>query len=143
MSACASRWLTATSGSPCTSAMALAVVTPTSRPPIRPGPAVTATASRSGEADAGFAHGLGDDLVQALDVGARGDLRHHAAVAAVLLPLRPHHVGEDAAAAVGAARHHGGRRLVAARLDAEHERLARICRGCHGAVVCTWAASGA
>ena len=37
---------------------ALAVMTPTSRPPISPGPAVTATASRLGKADAGLAHGL-------------------------------------------------------------------------------------
>ena len=47
VSAWPSRWLSGSSGVPCTAAMARAVATPTSSPPIRPGPAVTATASRS------------------------------------------------------------------------------------------------
>ena len=50
------------------------------------------------EADARLAHRLGDDLVEAFHVRAGGDLRHHAAVAAVLLPLRAHDVGQDAPA---------------------------------------------
>jgi len=47
VSACASRWLTAIRGLPNAAAMALAVVSPTSTPPISPGPAVAATASTS------------------------------------------------------------------------------------------------
>ena len=75
---------------------------------------------------------------------AGGDLRHHAAVAAVLLPLRPHDVGQDAPVAVGRARHHGRGRLVAARLDAEHERLRALSGRCiHVGVVCTGARTGA
>ncbi len=113
------------------SASALAVMTPTSSPPISPGPAVAATPSRLVEADPSLAHGLGDDLVEAFHVGAGGNLRHHAAVAAVLLPLRPHDIGQDAALPRPGASNHGRGRLVAARLDAEHERLARVLGCCH------------
>ena len=45
-----SRWLTPTTGTPQPSASALAVAMPTSSAPTRPGPDVTATASRSGPA---------------------------------------------------------------------------------------------
>jgi hypothetical protein len=41
------RWFTPTSGAPIENASAFAVSTPTSSAPTRPGPAVTATASRS------------------------------------------------------------------------------------------------
>ena len=64
---------------------------------------------------------LRDDAVEALDMGAGGDLRHHAAVLAVLLPLRAHDIGQDLAARLAIAPHHRSRGLVAARLDAEHE----------------------
>ena len=47
VSAWASRWFTAIRGLRVTSAMALAVVSPTSTPPIRPGPAATAMPSMS------------------------------------------------------------------------------------------------
>ena len=77
------------------------------------------------KADARLAHRLARDEVEALDVGARGDLRHHAPVGPVPLPLRAHDVRQDAPAAVGRAPDDGGRRLVAARLEAENEALSR------------------
>ena len=58
VSACASRWLTAISGLPLTSAIALAVVSPTITPPIRPGPAAAATPSMLVEGLAGVRHRL-------------------------------------------------------------------------------------
>jgi hypothetical protein len=71
-------WLTASSRS-CAQASAFAVLTPTSRAPASPGPAVTATAARS-------RHGAGldergvDHLQDHLEVVARRDLGHDAAV---------------------------------------------------------------
>ena len=44
---CPATWCTGTSGLSCTSAMALAACSPTRSEPTRPGPCVTATASRS------------------------------------------------------------------------------------------------
>ena len=85
------------------------------------------------QADTRLAHSLGNDLVEALHVRPRGNLRHHAAVAAVLLPLRAHDVGQDAPAPVRGTRHDRRRRLVAARLDAEHQRLALVLGRIHGA----------
>jgi hypothetical protein len=89
----------------------------------------------TGKVDASLAHGLADDLVQAFHVCARGNLRHDAAVAAMLLPLRPHHVGKDASAAVHTALDDGGCRLVATRLDAEHQGVARVDGGLHAASI--------
>ena len=48
----------------------------------------------SAERQAGLAQGLVDHRQDALDVGPRGDLRHHAAEAAVQIVLRSHHGGE-------------------------------------------------
>ena len=61
-----------------------------------------------------------DDGVERLDMRARGDLRHHAAIGLVL-GLREHDVGEDCASPVLVAAHHRGGGLVAGRLDAENE----------------------
>ena len=46
LSACPSRWLTASNGLSWTAAIALPVMSPTMTAPIRPGPAVAATPSR-------------------------------------------------------------------------------------------------
>src|SRR4029077_2888399 len=62
-----------------------------------------------------------DDMVERLDMGARRDLRHHAAIGLMLGGLRQHEVGEDFAASVLVAPHHRGGGLVAGRLDAENE----------------------
>ena len=63
-----------------------------------------------GKADPGLAHRLADQLVQPFEMGARRDLRHHAAIGAVILQLGRHQVGQDAAIL----RHQGGGGLVAA-----------------------------
>ena len=122
VSACASRWLTAISGLSVTSAIALAVVRPTMTPPIRPGPAVAAMPSMASEGRAGLGQRLGDEAVERLDMGARGDLRHHAA--------ERRHARRSATARCwtgccrgpsSCALDHRGGGLVAGRLDAEHK----------------------
>jgi len=62
-----------------------------------------------------------DHLVERLDMGARGDLRHHPAEGLVLLELRQDHVRADRAVAALVAFDHGRRRLVASRLDSEYK----------------------
>ena len=54
-------------------------------------------------------------------MGARGDLRHHAAEGGVLADLAEHDIGQDLAAAVLAALHHRRGGLVAGGLDAEDD----------------------
>ena len=117
VSACASRWFTATKGSPCASAMPLPKEAPTTSPPISPGPAVAATPARSAAREAGFAQHPLRQARQVLQVGAGGDLRHHAAEGRVRAFLAEHGFGEDGA--VGGADHRGGG-LVAARFEAQH-----------------------
>ena len=60
VSACASRWLIAISGLPWTSAIALAVVSPTMTPPIRPGPAAAAMPSTADSSMPASAIACGD-----------------------------------------------------------------------------------
>ena len=120
-------------GSPRASAMALPVVTPTISPPISPGPAVAATPSMLVEAETSFGQRLGDQNIEQLDMGARGDLRHDAAELGVQRKLRAHHIGEDDALAACLAPHQGGGGLVAARLDAEHDEVARVWSSSHDA----------
>ena len=55
--------------------------------------------SSSAKRLAGLRQRLGDDAVERLDMGARGDLRHHAAERRMLGDLRQHDVGQDLAAA--------------------------------------------
>jgi hypothetical protein len=90
--------------------------------------AVTADALERGgvgldvvEAGAGALERVGGDRVHELEVVARGDLRHHPAVARVEETLRGDHVRTDLAV-LG---HHGGAGVVAARLDAEDHAVAR------------------
>ena len=61
-----------------------------------------------------------DDRVDDLDMGARGDLRHHAAEGGMFGDLAQHLVRQDFAAAVRPAADHGRRRLVAGRLDSQN-----------------------
>ncbi len=107
------------SGRPVAAASALAVITPTSTPPIRPGPAVTAMASSSGRPAPASCQRALDDEVGALGMGAGGDLGHDAAEAVVQVGLAEDGVREDAAGALARAGDDGGRGLVAARFDAE------------------------
>ena len=72
-------------------------------------------------AAAGLFHRLRDHMVQHLDMGAGGDLRHHAAEVGVFADLRQHDIGQDLAAAVGGALDHRRGGLVAGRFDAEHD----------------------
>ena len=99
-------------------------------PPIRPGPAAAATPSMSAKVAPRLAHRGRDDDVEHLDMGARRDLRHHAAERRMLLDLRQHHVGEDGAAPVRVPLDHRRRGFIAGRLDAEHDHggLARVLR---------------
>ena len=64
VSAWPSRWLTASSGLSWASAMALAVVRPTMTPPMRPGPAVAATPSRSAKSRPASAIACADQPVE-------------------------------------------------------------------------------
>ncbi len=54
-------------------------------------------------------------------MGARGDLRHHAAEPDMLLGLRTDDVGQNAARAVALALDHGGGGFIAGGLDAEDQ----------------------
>ena len=70
---------------------------------------------------AGLHHRLGDDAIERLDMGARGDLRHHAAERRMLADLRQHDIGQDLARPVARALDHRGGGLVACRLDSEYK----------------------
>ena len=93
----------------------LAAVTPTTRAIVSPGWFATAIASIS-SLPTPACHRLGDDGIDLLDMGPRGDLRHDAAVLLVQLGLRGHD-GRQHLPAVG---HDRRRRLIAARFDAEN-----------------------
>ena len=95
------------------------MVSPTMSPPIRPGPAAAATPSRAGKVRWASAIALGDDVVEGLDMGASGDLRHHAAEGGVLADLREHDIGENPALGLIGPFDHGGGGLITGRLDAE------------------------
>ncbi len=73
------------------------------------------------EAAAGLAHRAADQEVEDLHMGARRDLRHHAAEGRVVGDLREHDVRQDLAAPVRTPFHHRRRGLVAGRLDAEDD----------------------
>ena len=93
-------------------------------PPPAPGPLVTAMASSSASVAAGRRSASSHHRHHLHDVVAAGQLRHHAAPAAVDLDLGGDHVGEHAPAVL----HHRGGGLVAAGLDAEDF---------HGGALCT------
>ena len=69
--------------------------------------------------DAGLDDRPGDHRVEQVEVGAAGDLRHHSSERDVQLDLR----ADDARHDVASAHHQCRRGLVAARLDAQDERL--------------------
>ena len=73
------------------------------------------------EAELGLGQRVLDQAVDALEMGARGDLRHDAAEAAVLGLLAVDDVGEDAAHGLAPGRRldDGDGGLVAARFDAQ------------------------
>ena len=54
-------------------------------------------------------------------MGARRDLRHHAAETGVLVGLRTYDIGQNLAAAVALAFHHGGCGFIAGGFDTQHQ----------------------
>jgi len=66
-------------------------------------------------------------------MGARGDLRYHAAIGRMQIELRTHHIGKNFALPVRRTAHHGGGSLVAARLDSEHDKGGVFAGRNHGA----------
>jgi hypothetical protein len=81
-----------------------------------------------GKAAAGIAHRLGDDVIERLDMGAGGDLRHHAAEGCMLAGLREHDVGQDFPALLADALDHRGRGLVTGGFDAKHDHPSILTR---------------
>ena len=77
-------------------------------------------------ADPRLFHRRFDDAVEQVDMGARGDLRHHAAVRRVVLDLRVDDIGQNAAGTVLGPLDHGGGGLIAGCLDAQHQHLKKI-----------------
>ena len=77
------------------------------------------------EADARLGERPRDQPVEMIEMRARRDLRHDAAIGPMLGQLRQHQIGADARRAVA---HHRGRGLVAARLDAQHQHGAATSR---------------
>ena len=67
-----------------------------------------------------------DQPVDDLDMGARGDLRHDAAIGRVGGDLAHHLVGENLARAVGAQPHHRRRGLVAGGFDSQDPHSAAV-----------------
>ncbi len=106
-----------------TSEIALAVVSPTITPPIKPGPAEAATPSSRREIGTRLVEGGSNDVVERLDMGAGRDFRHHPAEGLMLLELGQDDVGADLALAAIVALDDGGGRLVASRLDSEYKHL--------------------
>ena len=103
------------------------------QPADQPRPSGCGDAVDAVEAETGFGQRLGDQDIEQLDMGARRDLRHDAAERGVQRKLRAHHIGEDDALAACLTPHQGGGGLVAARLDAEHDEVARVWSSSHDA----------
>ena len=106
------------SGLPAAKASALAVVSPTMTPPIRPGPAVAAMASTSSSVISASASACSINPVQDFEMGAAGDFRHHAAIGRVRFILAEHDIGKNFAGTRRHPAHHRGRGLVAAGFQA-------------------------
>ena len=80
-------------------APSLAVVSPTITPPIRPGSGRGGDLVQVVKGQLRLVHRLRDEMVEHLDMGARGNLRHDAAKGGMLGDLRHHHLRQHAAAA--------------------------------------------
>ena len=96
---------------------ALAGRSATITPPIGPGPAVAAIASTSAIDIVGLGKHLVDQTGKNLDVGARGNLRDHAAIGLVRAVLPDHRLCKDTAVA-GDERH---RAVVAGRFKTKDD----------------------
>ena len=71
--------------------------------------------------DARLLHRAVDDAVEHIDMGARRDLRHHAAEPCMFFGLRAHDIGQDAPRPVAQALDHGGCGFIAGGLDSQHQ----------------------
>jgi hypothetical protein len=71
------------------------------------------------------------DLIETLDVGARGDLGHDTLELPVLLPLRTDDVRQQPPTRRPFAGNHGRRGFIAARLNAEHQNSFVLGGGFH------------
>jgi hypothetical protein len=111
--------LTAISGLPAASASALPVTSPTMTPPISPGPAVAAIASTSASVTPASASAPSTRRDQRLDMRARGDFGHDAAIRAVRRFLPGKAVRQDAPVAG----HQRGRGFVAGGFKAEDQAM--------------------
>ena len=112
----AARWFTPYSGTPSETASAFAAATPTSRAPARPGPEVTAIASRSASRTPASRQARSIVGHHRLEVGPAGHLGHHPAEPGVLLDAAGHGVDQQLLAADDP-----DTGLVAGGLDAEHQ----------------------
>ncbi len=119
----ASRWLTARNGLFAAQANPFAIVEPTIRPPIKPGPAAAATPSTSPRITPASASARDIKWIEVVEMSARGNLGHNTAIGHVLRELGVHQIGEDLRAGRRGG-HHGGRALVAAGFDAENDHRA-------------------
>ena len=108
-------------GLPATAAMALAGHHADHHPADQPRPAGGGDAGEIAEAQARLRHHPADQGIEMVEMAAGGDLRHHPAIGPVLGELRQHRLGQHAPV-VG---HQCRRRLVAARLDAQHDHVRR------------------
>ena len=118
-------WCTGTSGLPCTSAIALRRLHADEQRADEPRPLRHRDRREVGEARLRFRHRRLDDRHDRLEVVARGELRHDAAVGGVDRGLARDDVREDAPAVLD----DRGRGLVAGGLDAEDAQAGRRTRG--------------
>jgi len=102
------------------------------------GPAGGGNAVELGEIEAGDGQGVLDQPVDALEMGARGDFRHHAAEAAMLGQLAINHIGQDLAersiargAADGWRFDDGDGRFVAACFNSHHTHACLLASAVH------------
>ena len=91
-------------------------------PADQPGPAGRRDAVEIAVADAGALHRRRDQAVQRVQMAARRDLGHDAAIGAVLVELAQHQVGMHRAVVAD----HRGRGLVAGGLDSQNKHDAAL-----------------
>ncbi len=87
----------------------------------QPGPRGGGDRRKLGKANAGFLHRAADDAVEQIDMGARRDLRHHAAECGMLIRLRVDDIGQDSPRAIALALDHGGGGFIAGGLDPKNQ----------------------
>src|SRR6516162_6141095 len=76
--------------------------------------------------DASRGQTFGDEEIEELYMGTRGNLRHHAAELGMERELGADQIGQDGAFTTRVAAHQGGGGFIAARFDAEDGELALV-----------------